>query len=63
MGTRSWQGVIATGMALLLVLMVVTVTDAQAGQYFVWDAVIQGNVQGRQFQRQAFMYLTTACLY
>lgn len=59
MGTRSWQRVITTGMALLVVLMVVTVTDVQAGQYSVWDVIIQGNVQGRQFQRQAFVYLTT----
>jgi hypothetical protein len=43
----------------LVVLAVAPATDAQVGQYFVWDAVLQGEVQGQPFQRQAFIYLTT----
>jgi hypothetical protein len=59
MGDKISHQATVMGIALLVVLAVVPITDAQVGQYFVWEAIIQGEVQGQRFQRQAFVYLTT----
>ena len=59
MGDKISHQATVMGIGLLVVLAVVPITDAQVRQYFVWEAIIQGEVQGQRFQRQAFVYLTT----
>jgi hypothetical protein len=47
------------GMALLVALLAAPIPEAQAGQYFLWNVVLQGESQGVRFQRQALVAITT----
>jgi hypothetical protein len=56
---KSLKRTIALATALIVALLGMPILDAQAGEYFLWNVVLQGESQGVSFQRQASVAITT----